>query len=81
MPNVSLVDWLTRAGNDLVTELDRLYVPRNDPRWLQRNALYALGNTGAESSLALLNPYRSSDDSVLADASSWAETQIAGRAS
>ena len=27
--------------------LRRLYVPRNDPRWLERNALVALGNTGA----------------------------------
>jgi epoxyqueuosine reductase len=45
-PAVSLVDWLERDGSDLVTELDRLYVPRNDPRWLRRNALVALGNSG-----------------------------------
>ena len=32
-------DWLTRDGGELVDELDRLYVPRNDPRWLRRNAL------------------------------------------
>ena len=47
-PNVSLVDWLTRDGDELVDEVDRLYVPRNDSRWLRRNALYALGNTGAD---------------------------------
>ena len=29
-----------------IEELDRLFVPRNDPRWLRRNALVALGNTG-----------------------------------
>ena len=46
VPNVSLVDWLERDGAELVAELDRLYVPRNDPRWLRRNALYGLGNTG-----------------------------------
>ncbi len=29
-PAVSLVDWLTRDGDALIEELDRLYVPRND---------------------------------------------------
>ena len=81
VPNVSLVDWLTRAGSDLVTEFDRLYVPRNDPRWLRRNALYALGNTGDTESLAQLEPYLASDDPILVEAATWAETQIAGRAS
>ena len=46
VPNVSLVDWLTRTATTSSTELDRLYVPRNDARWLRRNALYAAGNTG-----------------------------------
>src|SRR6187401_618683 len=32
-PVVSLVDWLEREGDDLVAELERLYVPRNAPRW------------------------------------------------
>ena len=45
-PAISLVDWLERDGDELVEELDRLFVPRNDPRWLRRNALVALGNTG-----------------------------------
>ena len=81
VPNVSLDDWLTRAGSDLVAEFDRLYVPRNDARWLQRNALYALGNTGVGGSLAPLEPYFESDDPILVEAATWAETRIAGRAS
>ena len=44
---VSLRDWLERDGEELVAELDRLYVPRNDPRWLRRNALIAAGNAGS----------------------------------
>jgi epoxyqueuosine reductase len=79
VPNVSLVEWLTAAGGDLVAELDRLYVPRNDARWLKRNALYALGNTGDHDSVAHLDPHRMSEDPVLADAAVWAEQQIAGR--
>ena len=45
-PVVSLADWLERDGDELVAELDRLYVPKNDPRWLRRNALVALRNGG-----------------------------------
>ncbi len=44
--HVDLLAWLggdRRLDEDL---LRRLYVPRNDPRWLRRNALVALGNEG-----------------------------------
>jgi len=77
--NVSLRDWLTRDGEELVTELDRLYVPRNDPRWLRRNALYALGNTAASEALPLVEEWAASDDPVLADAAAWAGAQIGER--
>src|SRR5207253_6526695 len=43
---VSLVEWLEADPADLSRRYDRLYVPRNDGRYLQRNALIALGNTG-----------------------------------
>ena len=33
-------------ADELAERYDRLYVPRNDPRYLRRNALVALGNTG-----------------------------------
>jgi epoxyqueuosine reductase len=52
-PAVSLVDWLTRDGRELVEAVDRLFVPRNDPRWLRRNALVALGNVGGPSDAQL----------------------------
>ena len=40
------VRWLEDDGDALVADYDRLFVPRNDPRWLRRNALVALGNAG-----------------------------------
>ena len=79
VPNVSLRDWLTRDPAELVAELDRLYVPRNDPRWLQRNALYALGNTGTGDALPLVEEWRQSEDPLLADAADWAAARIAER--
>ena len=79
VPNVSLVDWLTRDGADLVAELDRLYVPKNDPRWLRRNALYALGNTDAGNAIPLVENWAANGDPILADAATWAGARIAGR--
>jgi epoxyqueuosine reductase len=76
---VSLVDWLDRDGADLVAEYDRLYVPRNDPRWLRRNALVAAGNVGTAALLPSVRRYADDPDPVLSDAASWALDRIAER--
>jgi epoxyqueuosine reductase len=44
-PTVSLLEWLQMDGEELIWRYDRLYVPRNDPRYLKRNARIALGNS------------------------------------
>jgi epoxyqueuosine reductase len=59
-PTVSLADWLEGDGEALVAGLERLFVPRNDPRWLRRNALVALGNEAGEPELA--RPYADDPD-------------------
>ena len=64
-PTVSLVDWLTRDGDELAAELDRLFVPRRDPRWLRRNALVALGNVGAPDDVALAEPFVDDDEPAI----------------
>jgi len=43
-PVVSLLDWLESDPAELSRRYDRLYVPRNDGRYLQRNARIALAN-------------------------------------
>ncbi|RDI74955.1 epoxyqueuosine reductase [Gaiella occulta] len=78
-PTVSLLEWLTRDGDELVSELDRLYVPRNDPRWLQRNALVALGNAGEEEHRAPVARLAESEDDMLAETARWALRRIAER--
>jgi len=76
---VSLVDWLDRDGDDLIAELDRLYVPRNDARWLRRNALVAAGNVGAAELAPTVSRYVDDDDPILSEAARWAVGRLAER--
>ncbi len=78
-PTVSLEDWLERDGEELVEELDRLYVPRNDPRWLRRNALVAAGNVGTPDLVPAVAKHAHGDDPLLAETAEWALARIAGR--
>jgi epoxyqueuosine reductase len=78
-PTVWLVGWLERNGRELVEELDRLYVPRNDPRYLRRNAIVALGNVGGPEAVEALEPFALGDDELLRDAAEWALKRLAER--
>jgi epoxyqueuosine reductase len=73
-PHVSLVDWLESDDEALRRRYDRLFVPRNDPRYLRRNALVALGNTGGDPALA--ERYDDTDDSLLREHGDWALARI-----
>ncbi len=77
--HVDLVGWLEEDGRSLVSSFDRLYVPRNDPRWLQRNALVALGNTGGAEHVPLLERYAADGDELLAEHASWALARVQER--
>ena len=76
---VSLADWLTRDGDELVAEVDRLYVPRNEARWLRRNALIAAGNIGTRQLESVVRAYEDDSDPIVSDAAQWALARIADR--
>jgi epoxyqueuosine reductase len=78
-PHVSLAEWLSEEGKALSRRYDRLYVPRNDARYLRRNALVALGNTGAPEDLALAEPFLDGGDELLREQAEWAVTRIEDR--
>jgi epoxyqueuosine reductase len=78
-PVVSLVDWLESDDADLRVRYDRLFVPRNDPRFLRRNALIALGNNGRQEDLPLAARYAASDDPLLAEHGAWAAARLSER--
>ncbi len=76
---VSLAEWLDRDGADLVADMSRLYVPRNDARWLRRNALIAAGNTGSGALATVVDRYVESDDPMLRETAVWARARMRER--
>jgi epoxyqueuosine reductase len=76
-PHVSLVDWLAGDGDELVRRFDRLYVPRNDPRFLRRNALVAVGNgAGGDGARHIAELYAADDDPLLREHAEWALARL-----
>ena len=80
-PNVSLVDWLEADGEALVQRFERLYVPRNDPRYLRRNALVAAGNVGGERERAAVERYAENPDELVREHARWALARLDERGS
>jgi epoxyqueuosine reductase len=75
-PAVSLRTWLEADGDELVRRYDRLYVPRNDARWLRRNALVAAGNVGGAAERDAVERYADGHDELLREHAQWALARI-----
>ncbi len=80
-PVVSLREWLEAPDEDLRSRYDRLYLPRNDPRYLRRNALVAAGNSGDPELAPVVARYADSDDPLLSEHARWAARRLGGRES
>jgi epoxyqueuosine reductase len=78
-PHVSLVDWLRAGDDELRRQYDRLYIPRNDGRYLKRNALVAAGNVGGAAEREAVVLYAESGDELLAEHAAWALEEIDAR--
>ena len=80
-PNVSLLDWLTRDGAELIDEVDRLYVPRNDSALAApERAHRARQRRRPRTTCPLAEEWVESDDPMLAETAAWAIERIAERA-
>jgi epoxyqueuosine reductase len=75
-PLVSLREWLEAPDGELKERYDRLYFPRNDPRYLRRNALVAAGNSGAASLLETVDGFRDDEDDMLREHAEWAAGRL-----
>jgi epoxyqueuosine reductase len=71
-PVVSLVDWLSAEDGELGDRYERLYFPRNDPRYLRRNALVAAGNSGDPRLADVVRRYADDSDPMLREHAEWA---------
>ena len=78
-PHVRLTDWLESDDASLMQRYERLYVPKNDARYLRRNALVALGNTGTLADLSLAEPFLASDDELLREQAEWSVARVEER--
>ncbi len=74
--HVSLVDWLEAEDAELRARYERLFVPRNDPRYLRRNALVALGNSAGPEHRVHAEHYADSDDELLREHAEWALARL-----
>jgi epoxyqueuosine reductase len=79
-PHVSLVDWLEADPDELRSRYERLFVPRNDGRWLLRNALVAAGNVGGEAERVAVEAYVDDEDPMLREHAAWAVARMDARA-
>ena len=77
-PVVSLREWLDAPGEELRTRYDRLYFPRNDPRYLRRNALVAAGNSGEATLVESVRRYAENGDPLLREHAEWALARLEG---
>jgi epoxyqueuosine reductase len=69
---------LAMADRPLLERFERFYVPRNDPRYLRRNALVVLGNTGIDDDAGLLAGYAGHRDPLLREHAVWALGRAGG---
>lgn len=75
---VLIEQWLTATDRDLVDRYQRFFIPQRRARYLRRNALIALGNSGRPEDAALAAPYLFSDDAMLREQAEWSLRAIGG---
>lgn len=76
--NVSLVDWLTSPDDELDARYERFFIPHRQVRFLRRNALVALGNSGRPEHAALAAPFLDDPDPLLREHAVWALRRLGG---
>jgi epoxyqueuosine reductase len=79
-PVVSLLEWLQAPGEELRDRYERLYFPKNDPRYLRRNALVAAGNSADTRLVEAVRSYAEGDDQLLREHAEWALDRLEERA-
>ncbi|MEY2444895.1 MAG: epoxyqueuosine reductase [Ilumatobacteraceae bacterium] len=78
-PWVPLVELLDAGDEEIIGHWGRWYIADRDPRWVRRNALVALGNSGRPDDADVrrcLAQYLASNDAVLRAHAVWAARRL-----
>jgi epoxyqueuosine reductase len=78
-PWVSLIEMLDAGDDEILRRWGRWYVADRDPRWVRRNALVALGNTGSADDPDVrrcLQTYLVHEDAMLRVHAVWAARRL-----
>ena len=76
---VDLVELLELDDDELMARYGRWYIPRREPRYVRRNALVALGNSGRGGDpdvIETVDRYRGDADPMLARHADWAARRL-----
>ncbi|MCY3862336.1 MAG: tRNA epoxyqueuosine(34) reductase QueG [bacterium] len=76
---VDLVELLKSDDEDLMARYGRWYIPRREPRYVRRNALVALGNSGRGADpevIKIVHRYLADSDPMLERHADWAARQL-----
>lgn len=75
---VDLLEVLTQPDEELLRAFSHFYTPRNDPDYLRRNALIALGHCGAPTAIPIVAGYLESSRAMLRLHAAWALGRLGG---
>ena len=76
---VDAIELLTASDAEVLNLVGGWYVADRNPRWVRRNALIVLGNSGARHNddvLSVLAKYLHGDDELLREHAQWAARQL-----
>jgi epoxyqueuosine reductase len=76
---VDLLELLAATDDELLTRFGRWYIPRREPRYLRRNALVVLGNTGDPHDERVVDAIRAAigdEDPIVRAHAVWAARQL-----
>ncbi len=76
---MDLLELLSASDGELLERHGRWYIPERDPRYLRRNALVALGNTGNgddPSTERVLRSALDDPDAMIREHATWAAERL-----
>ncbi|MYH96771.1 MAG: tRNA epoxyqueuosine(34) reductase QueG [Acidimicrobiia bacterium] len=76
---VDLVELLQMDDDELMSRYGRWYIPKREPRYVRRNALIALGNSGRGADpevVGTVHRYQSASDPMLVRHADWAAARL-----